>query len=1402
MKKLLNTGCLLLIVLLVSIQCGLAQSTSWKGTTNLNWNNAANWTNGIPDATKDVILGDANFTGINQPKVNVVSSCKSLTIGGAVATTLTMTRGLTISGSVTINTNGTFNHPSATAYIGTNFTNNGTYNATAAGSRFIFNGTSQIIGGTSLTAFRSVTINATSTITLASNISVTGTSSTITVNGIINPGANTLTSTGVTKLYGNMQVYGATFPSNYVLTGTTTLYSGSIVEYASTTTDQVVSSAYSYSTLMISGSGTKSLAANLFPLYGKAAGSGKILVNSGTFDISTFTANRATNTPGGEINVANGAVLKVGGASNFPINFATRTFAVSSTVDYNGVDQTVSAQTYGNLLFSTAGIKTAISAFNVTGNFTIANGTFNMNTTSVTHSIAGNFTMTGGAITGNNYTITMNGTTDQTLSLMTSLNKLNINNIGAGSVNLGADQTITGTLNFTKGNIKTGIYDVIMPSSATVTGAAQTTGWVNGNLQKNVTTGAAIFRTFEIGETNYSPVMILFASVSIAGDLTASTRATDHSEINYSGVDPSKDVNRYWAFNNGGILFSSASATFNWGGSDVDGIANTSNFKAGAFNGVGWTLPSVAAPLPTSIQVNGLTSLGDFCVGENISKSTWTGDAMTSDWFAPKNWLGLIPSVANPTLIPDGLTGGRVYPILTGGSGIVNDLTVESGAATLIVSSTLKIAGSLASNSNVTASAGTIEFNGSTAQTIAAGSFTGNIIKNLTVSNDLSMADENIITGTLSVANAKTLTTNDNMTLRSDANGTAAIASLPIDGSGNATAFITGNVSIERYIPARKAWRLLSAPIQSASTATIVESWQEAAYGASSIVSAMQENAQNGPFVNNSLLAPNPNPNPGYGVHIVGGSQANGFDQSPTNSPTLKIYNTASNGFVAFPASPGTFTPIKSYSGYMIYIRGDRSIDLSQGTNAAITATTLRMKGAVNTGKQTSIVNATNFTVLGNPYPAAIDFGTITRTNVKNSFYVWDPKLAGSQGLGGYVTVSWNSGTSSYDVTTSASGVSQYIPSGEAILVESLDAVNPGTVVIKETDKTTNGSDAMFGRATVAGQKLRINLYSQQNDAASLLDGVLTTYDNNNSNQLDNNDVKKLTTESENISLQREERPLAIERRKTITDNDVTFLNIANMKQQQYKFEIITQELNKAGLTAVLKDKFSAELNNTVLNTNGTTEIEFSVTDNPASYAADRFSIVFSKGTIPAVFAFKSIKATLQHKNIDVEWQTENEAAVTHYEIEGSSDGIKFTKLSVLASKTSTGSIYSWFDINAVPGDHYYRIKSSASNAEKKYSNTVKVNIPSTATGSKELVVYPNPVKTSLSLQLSYLEKGMYVIEITNMNGQMVKRQSLLHIGGTFKYTLPVDNGLPIGKYQVKLTDGGSVNLVTSMIKE
>lgn len=159
-----------IVLFLFTLVCSKTYSqTSWKGTVNTNWNNAGNWTAGVPNTTTNAILGDANFTGANQPTVNASSSCNSITIGGVVATTLTLSKNLVVSGSFTINSNGTVTHPKATLTVKGNWTNSGSYTATNNATKIIFGGISQLINGSSVTTFRDVTINAGSIVTLGND---------------------------------------------------------------------------------------------------------------------------------------------------------------------------------------------------------------------------------------------------------------------------------------------------------------------------------------------------------------------------------------------------------------------------------------------------------------------------------------------------------------------------------------------------------------------------------------------------------------------------------------------------------------------------------------------------------------------------------------------------------------------------------------------------------------------------------------------------------------------------------------------------------------------------------------------------------------------------------------------------------------------------------------------------------------------------------------------------------------------------------------------------------------------------------------------------------------------------------------------------------------------------------
>ena len=161
--------------------------TSWKGTTSTSWATATNWTAGVPTSTTDAIIGDANFTGANQPTISAAATCRSLTIGGTKASTLTISRTLALESNFLINGNGIVNHGGFALTVKGNWINNGIYTTTSNSTSIIFGGVTKAVQGSVVTAFRKWTINAGSVTILNTNVTVSGTGSKLTVIGTLDP---------------------------------------------------------------------------------------------------------------------------------------------------------------------------------------------------------------------------------------------------------------------------------------------------------------------------------------------------------------------------------------------------------------------------------------------------------------------------------------------------------------------------------------------------------------------------------------------------------------------------------------------------------------------------------------------------------------------------------------------------------------------------------------------------------------------------------------------------------------------------------------------------------------------------------------------------------------------------------------------------------------------------------------------------------------------------------------------------------------------------------------------------------------------------------------------------------------------------------------------------------------
>ena len=643
-------------------------------------------------------------------------------------------------------------------------------------------------------------------------------------------------------------------------------------------------------------------------------------------------------------------------------------------------------------------------------------------------------------------------------------------------------------------------------------------------------------------------------------------------------------------------------------------------------------------------------------------------------------------------------------------------------------------------------------------------------IKNLTTSNhSVTLRSLLNITagknpGVLQV-NSGTFTTSDALTLKSDINGTASIA--------QSAGTISGKITIERFIHARRAWRLIGAPVTLTNAPTINASWQEGATGSSA------------------------NPNPGFGTHITYGAESDGFDQNPQKTFSVRVRN-SSAAWVGIPATNKTL--ITDYPAYFIFIRGNRSYDILSTTNVTTPTTTiLRVTGNVNQGIQAAKpIAASGLTLVANPYACPVSFASIVNSssNLKKRIRVWDPTLAGAKGVGAWVILDGTSGT--YKATPSSVSVSALLQAGQGFFVESSDGVNNGSMVINESAKDATGNTISSDRIGEADTdtSLAINLKLFNNDSTTAIaDGVLFNFNTANNDSIDNNDATKMNNFGENLAI-KESSLLSISDRTLPLAGDSLRLNFTSAKNASYQFEVVPSSMSNQLLS--LYDKYLNTFS--PISSTDTTRITFSVnTAVEASKASDRFTIVVLKSKMkPAATATViNVKAYAKDKAINVDFTTANQSNIAYYEVQKSVDGSSFSFAGTVATN-STG-VYSFTDAKPSAGVNYYRVKSISKTGDILYSNSVAAQLAGvSATGASSIGVYPNPLTgTTFTLTLTNLAAGSYTLSVVNSNGAVQFSKGISHNGGTASQKISLNHTLAAGIYYIKVAaENGAAHVV------
>ncbi|MDZ4668950.1 MAG: T9SS type A sorting domain-containing protein, partial [bacterium] len=442
--------------------------------------------------------------------------------------------------------------------------------------------------------------------------------------------------------------------------------------------------------------------------------------------------------------------------------------------------------------------------------------------------------------------------------------------------------------------------------------------------------------------------------------------------------------------------------------------------------------------------------------------------------------------------------------------------------------------------------------------------------------------------GIVTVGGTATLAASGNLTIKSDALGTAAIA--------NSVGTITGNVTFERFIPAlavRGRFRFLGSPVAGATVAN----WMNNFY-------------ITGPGTGATLGAANSN-----GWHT---SNANIINATVTNTSVL-TYNEAdvtgdlNAGWISLSGTTQALTP---GLGFRAFLRGTNNGTPTNatffpqiGANAnSLTqaAFTISLSGAitntVNAGTVTLPVSFSNsntlandgWNLVANPYPSAIDWNATsgwTKTNIGGTIWIFNP-----------TTNTYGN----WDGVTPTNSVTGIISSSQAFFVKA--SATP-TLSCTEAVKVSENGSRMFKGPEI--NTLRIGLVK---DETNKDETVIRFMDGKKDEFSEEDDVTKYYNPTVNISSYYGiNKYAAVNYLKNELNVDKTIpLSVWVDEAGTYKLNFTGMSQFSLYKNIFLKDKFLNTLTDIVQKP----IVDFTITSDANTKGDNRFEIVFvAKGS-------------------------------------------------------------------------------------------------------------------------------------------------------------------------------------------
>lgn len=989
-----------------------------------------------------------------------------------------------------------------------------------------------------------------------------------------------------------------------------------------------------------------------------------------------------------------------------------------------------------------------ITAYNITGS----------GSTTVTLSCYSSFDWIGTTSndwnTGSNWLSgTVPSSTDQAL-IGVNRTFTNFPNIlaSAGTINVGSIQF---------GNTGGQAAGVVVNSGSTLNVSGAITYQSDANSGSGFTTTLSGAGTLNAG------------SISVLSNTTLASSYTSTLSSSVTNLNISGNIS-LTSSNSGAALFNST-FKLTGGTASLTGVVQTTN-TAGTTSSL-LVVPSTAATLQlaNSAPLSGLSATGTNVVTFNNAGATvqYSGAAQTV--YTSAGITGLSSGVSYQNI---SFSGTGIKTAASGNLNIAGDFTnTLANDASNYVALSSPVVNFTGTTQNLAGGPGNgttfyyVTFSGAGTKTMTSGGF------NVATSGVLTMSGTNTST---------VLAANGNLTLNSDATGSAAVAAI----SGPS---ITGNVNVQRYITGGVGYRsyhLGSSPVYAATVSS--------------------NNVYSINYLQNSMY--------------LTGAAGGGFDK--TGNPTIYLYREdltpsnasfvsgnfwginainnapAYNYFVSGTGGSGTYY-LPAGNGYLFFFRGNRasaSVTTETQTSYVPVTVTMTATGTLNQGQvvvhdwytaasanlnYTGSGTGTNYAVrgfnmVGNPYASSIDweqFNSSSTTsgiygyNISSTIYELNPltdNYDSYQKGGAYTNHGRRTIVSGQGFFVQATGTTPALP--QLIFNESAKTVNQNTGLNLFMD-TQAGLDAA---QTPADEHLRLQLAIAQ-DSINTDDTYIGFSSADKSQFVTNEDapykvgngkVSLASYTSDSVRVAINKMPLPGSKQTVIP------LFVSARATGSYTLNM-TELAGVAPIYEVwLIDKYSKDS----LDMRKNPLYPFTISADTNSFGSNRFQLVIRQND-SLVFKLVTFTGTKSASGSQLQWTTTNEQNYTHFTLERSNDGGATYSIIYGAASSSQGT-YSFLDRSYLAGENIYRLKIEDLNNNVSYSNAVALVYTNGLEGN--ITIYPNPTSGTLNLIISKIKNtssansqligaaistpttvtNSYTIKIVSSSGAVIKTLS------------------------------------------